>query len=365
MKSVYRPSSINCVFTHLCVVAECRKRLVRGFLSVAFIGVLGTTLPAQVDSANGPFRTQTIELKAGWNAVYLEVDPLDTDPNTLFEGTLIECVANYSGDGSTRQFVSNLSIDLTRAAGWLRWYPNSVEHSFLSNLGEVYGGQCYLIKTTESFSLKVRGSPVLARMNWIPDAYNFVGFSVAESGGPSFYEFFEGSDAHSGQVIYKLSDGVWMQVLNPTADALAYGEAFWIFCNGNSDYQGPLQVDVPGIDGLVLVDNPLELVLTNRSSNPVSYSIDHVLVGDFGVPMSFQVNVLGDTDAPVRSVPVDFPSTAWEQNFPAMEGDFSIRMPVALRRSDLVADGTQSYLMFESSLATRVWVPVRVLSTIN
>ena len=345
------------------------NRVLSRFCSIVAVSfcvwAAGSALYGQAESAVGPFRTQTIALRAGWNAVYLEVEPLQTDPDDVFAGLPIECVANYSGDGATRQFVSNPAVDLSRAAGWLRWYPNSLEHSFLSDLGEIYGGKCYLIKAHESFSWKLEGRPILARMKWVPDAYNFVGVSVAEYGGPSFHEFFEGSDAHRDLVIYRLNGGVWKKVLNPTAEALGSGEAFWIFCDGSSDYQGPLQVDVPGNGGLVLGDNPLELVLTNRSSNPVSYSIDHVLGGDIGVPMSLQVTVLGDSEAPIRSVPVDFPSTTWQQDFPAMEGDFSIRMPVALRRSDLATDDAQSYLMFESSLATRVWVPVKVLPATN
>lgn len=356
---------MDCSCALLGVVATLRRKCVQSFFCAAIFGILGTSLSAQVDGEYDPFRTQTIELKAGWNAVYLEVEPVETDPNVLFEGTPAECVATYTGDGATRQFVSNPSVDLSRASGWLRWYPSATQHSFLSDLGEIYGGNCYLIKASESFTWRVDGSPVLATTEWVADTYNFVGFSVAEFGGPSFQEFFEGSNAHRDQPIYRLVDGVWKKVVNPTAEALGAGEAFWIFCEGSSDYQGPLQVDVPGNGGLVLGDNPLELVLTNRSSNPVSYSIDHILGGDLGVPISIQVTVLGDSEAPIRSVPVDFPSTAWEQDFPAMDADFSIRMPVVLRRSDLATDNAQSYLMFESSLATRVWVPVKVLPTTN
>ena len=336
------------------------------FLLVALFSLCLSLSPLSAQEGVGPFPTQTIELKSGWNAVYLEVEPLMTEPSDVFDGLPIECVANYSGDAATRQFVSNPAIDLSRAAGWLRWYPDSLEHSFLSDLGEIYGGQCYLIKAHESFRWKLSGRPVVAKVEWIPDAYNFVGFSVAEYGGPSFHEFFEGSDAHSDQAIYRMSDGVWKKVLNPTAEALGSGEAFWIFCDGGSDYQGPLQITVPGSDGLMLGDSPLELVLTNHSSNPLSYRIDHVLESETsGVPISLQVTVLGDSEAPVRSVPVDFPSTAWAQDFPPMDGGSSIRMPVALRRGDLASDYSQSYLIFESSLATRVWVPIQVLPSAN
>ncbi|CAA6692978.1 Unannotated [Lentimonas sp. CC19] len=309
---------------------------------------------------------QTVDIRAGWNAVYLEVEPYSTAPSDVFEGLSVECVAGYVGGGATRQYVTNPTVDLSRASGWLRWYPSSEEHSFLSDLGEIYGGRGYLIKASESFTLKIEGRPVVARTEWVPDSYNFVGFSVAERGGPTFYEFFEGSAAHRDQSIYRMQDGVWKKVISMTSEALAPGEAFWVFCNGSSDFQGPLQVAAPDTSGLVLMDSPLDLMLTNRSPNPVSYSVQHVIEsGKPGVPLSLQMTILGDVNAPLRSVPVDFPSTSWSQDFPPIDGGFSIRMPVALRRGDLEIDAAQSYLLFESSLATRIWVPIKALSTSN
>ena len=309
---------------------------------------------------------QTVDIRAGWNAVYLEVEPYSTAPSDVFDGLSVECVAGYAGDGATRQYVTNPSVDLSRASGWIRWYPSSEEHSFLSDLGEIYGGRGYLIKASESFTWKIEGRPVVARTEWVPDSYNFVGFPVAELGGPTFHEFFEGSAAHRDQSIYRMRDGVWKKVLNMTSEALASGEAFWVFCDGSSDFQGPLQVDTPGYSGLVLMDSPLDLMLTNRSTNPVSYSIQHIIEsGKPGIPLSLQIMVIGDVAAPLRSVPVDFPSSAWSQDFPPMNGGFSIRMPVTLRRSDLEIDAAQSYLLFESSLATRIWVPIKALPTSN
>jgi len=98
----------------------------------------------------------------------------------------------------------------------------------------------------------------------------------------------------------------------------------------------------------------------------LSYSVSHVVEGGKpGVPLSIEVRVLGDRASPLRTAPVDFPAFAWRQELPEMDGGFSTRMPVALRRSDLGSEWAESYLMFESSLATRVWVPIKVLPSTN
>ena len=41
-------------------------------------------------------RTQALTLAAGWNAVYLEVDPLEQDPALLLAETPIDVVAAFS-----------------------------------------------------------------------------------------------------------------------------------------------------------------------------------------------------------------------------------------------------------------------------
>ena len=49
----------------------------------------------QAGDGIGPFRTQTIQLEAGWNAVYLEIEPRKGEPSALFAGTPIEIAAAY------------------------------------------------------------------------------------------------------------------------------------------------------------------------------------------------------------------------------------------------------------------------------
>jgi|GEM_PF-2094567 len=61
-----------------------------------FLGsLLGYGQSGGDESGVGPFRTQTIQMEAGWNAVYLEIEPLKGAPSELFAGTPIEIAASY------------------------------------------------------------------------------------------------------------------------------------------------------------------------------------------------------------------------------------------------------------------------------
>ena len=57
--------------------------------------------------ADGLERTQVVELEAGWNAVYLEVEPEEAAPEAVFEGMPVDVVAQYFQRQSPVQFIAN------------------------------------------------------------------------------------------------------------------------------------------------------------------------------------------------------------------------------------------------------------------
>jgi hypothetical protein len=101
------------------------------------------------------------------------------------------------------------------------------------------------------------------------------------------------------------SDGKWHKVGNPAAERMRRGEAFWVYCRGQSQYQGPLTVTFDVGDGLdyarILAEQTLRLknasasqrTITLRqmpSQQPPSDPSLPVLAGD--VPLSrYEFNV--------------------------------------------------------------------------
>ena len=133
-----------------------------------------------LSAADGPAlkRTQTVALTAGWNAVYLEVEPLDLAPGKVFQGLPVDIAAAYFPQEAPTQFVTNPGAQLFKGLGWGVWYGESRPDAILKSLNSIYGNQAYLIHTTQAFAWKVEGLVALPKVRWQPDSFNLTGFGV-------------------------------------------------------------------------------------------------------------------------------------------------------------------------------------------
>ena len=144
---------------------------------------------------------QTLALKPGWNAVYLEVDPEPVECDALFAGLPVESVWSWNKRFSSVQFIQDPDTLVPGQSEWLTWLPASHPAETLANLFTVRGGLPYLIKVSDTaapFSWTVKGRPRVQSVDWISDSYNFVGFPVSSSTPPTFQTFFAGSTNQAG-----------------------------------------------------------------------------------------------------------------------------------------------------------------------
>lgn len=268
--------------------------------------LLGLVIPASGLSAQTA--TQNLNLAEGWNAVWLEIEPvyaagdtvlndpavpgddevLSADdarvgqpkaPQDVFTDPAIVTIASPKPLAGLAEFFGDDpgSIATFNQDGWQQWLRTDPAGS--SNLPFVSGNRPYLVEVspgTAAFSLPVTGRAEFFRPTWTADRYNLLGFGI--KGTISFQDFFApASGTHPLGKVYALaSDGAW-SVVNPS-DPVEDGVAYWIFCNGTSDFMGPVAVDFdlaklgelnfggPGdavpVDGLDL--DLEELVFTNR-----------------------------------------------------------------------------------------------------
>ena len=303
-------------------------------------------------------RTQTIPLKAGWNAVYLEVEPVDSAPAKVMAGSPVDSVASFFDPGVSPQFVSNPDANLFKAAGWGVWYAESRPDAFLKSLHAMYGQQAYLIHATNDCSLSVTGEVVPAKMKWTPDAFNFTGFSVSSTIPPTFDQFFAGSPALHHNKIYRLVNSTWRQVTTPTSETLRSGEAFWIYCSGATTYQGPLGVETTTSQGVVLGLGGDSIVLRNATSHPVVPALEHVASGTNSVPLMFVVQAVGGAAAPIQSMAVPQSDGNWSQALPPMEAGASIKIPLEARVESMTLPVHKSLLKVSTDMGTEAWIPV-------
>ena len=222
----------------------------------------------------GQWRTQTITLRAGWNAVFLEVQPEPSECDTNFAGMPIESAWGWNRRFSPVQFIQDPSTLVPQQPDWLVWLPVTNALAKDRNLFILQGGKPYLIKLSDTaapVTWTVRGRATVRKYDWVSDSFNFVGFGVDQVAPPTFHAFFQHSLAHSNQPLYQLNAaGNWTQVTAPGSVTMQNGQAFWIYTKGQSDYAGPIQVTLEqraGLDfGRVVQEQTLRV--RNVSSAP-------------------------------------------------------------------------------------------------
>jgi len=243
--------------------------------------------------------TQTINLVAGWNAVYLEVDP---EPNSAsatvftsspFAADSVERVAMWADSESSAQFISDPGQLTPESSGWLLYFASNQFPSAQPTLTNLLGGRAYLIKIkagSPAINWTLTGTARLRPTTWKPDSYNLTGFSVATP-GPTFNTWFSGSTAHAGNPVYQMAtDGKWQSV-NLASDLIVRGKAYWVMTKGSSDYQGPIRLIAE--QGGVLDFGPntseLSFTLKNESSTASAAIVlsSVTVAGSTAVPLSY------------------------------------------------------------------------------
>lgn len=303
-------------------------------------------------------RTQSFDLSKGWNSIYLEVDPSERDPAKLVHGTPVDMISSYEGELFTKQFLSDSTADMGTLLGWGTWYAPERPDHVLSDFGAIYGDRVYLIHTTAPTQLQISGATSFPRTRWKADAYNLVGFSVSSQTPPTFAQFFDPSSAHQHQAIYRLEDGVWKKVTNPAATPMKSGEAFWIYCEGASTYQGPVEITSEGGDA-VWLNKRLGggLKIWNRTGYPVEVRVAHQVDAGTTLPLRIVVELFGETTKQPVAVEPDVGN--WEIALATLEAGQGIKVPLAVDATGLSAEAVDSLLCIKTDLGTETWIPVR------
>lgn len=239
-------------------------------LPVSLTGANAATAPASVT------RTQSIALKTGWNSVYLEVEPVTSQPAEVFRGLPVETVASFLPGRMEERYLRQPGDAPWKDEGWRTWHAPHKTEAFLSNLHAIQTHRPYLIEVSRDVVWQVTGTPSARPISWEPNSCTFTGLPVDPVTPPTFATFFAGSPAHAALRIFRLEDGLWKRVRNPLQDRIRSGEAYWIQTDGASTFQGPLAVQLPSTGTLEF--NPARpqasLRFRNQSPRPLSVRVD-------------------------------------------------------------------------------------------
>ena len=226
--------------------------------------------------------TQSITLNPGWNTVFLEVQPANPDCDAVFAEIPVESVWAWNRRYSSVQFIQDAAQLVPGQPDWLTYLPADQAARATRNLFALQGAHPYLIKLKSgatTTNLTLIGQPAVRTPGWLPDSYNFVGFSVNPGSAPAFQSFFSGSSAHAGQPVYRLNaSGQWTLVSNPSTTAMRAGEGFWVYCKGASTFSGPVQLTLEQRDGLLYghVQTEETLRIKNNSTSVRTFSVQEL-----------------------------------------------------------------------------------------
>ena len=242
---------------------------------------------------------QVVTLSAGWNAVWLEVEPQDANgltkpPQDVFSHLGIQSVATPKPLSGISEFFAGEPGTITtfNQDDWQQW--KRIDPTGLNDLSMIFGNRPYLVQVaagTPPITLTLNGKVRFFRPTWTPDRYNLIGFGL--QGSPTFDAFFGPSGSkHAVDKIFSLdaATGNWQHVAGSAQ--MVSGRAYWVFSSGQSTYTGPVAVDFnlalagqlnfggpsdavnvgSGIDALQL--DLKELVFSNLGAAPVTPELD-------------------------------------------------------------------------------------------
>ncbi len=296
--------------------------------------------------------TQTFELKQGWNTVFTEIGLAETDPDVIFAGTPITLATTYHPENSPVQFIQDPDEAPWDKHGWSRWYPRGTREVLFKNLFTIQANQPYLLYCTEDHILQLTGTPQFKKQTWQPNAFNFVGFHVDETAPPTFAQFFEDSSAHAASRIYYLQGSRWLRVPDPSKVNIASGQAYWMWCEGGSDHQGPMEVNLPGRGdelNFLLGVNELKIEVTNPSPNSLTLTLEPVSGNE--VPLCLMKSVVTEDTV------VTYERFTSYQTSLASGEKHNIRLTVY--RREITADEVTGLLKLADDIGNRVYIKVR------
>lgn len=212
--------------------------------------------------------SQNLPLRYGWNAVWLEVGPLDAQGQALtadgvFRSNefVIDRVASPIGQIGTAEFTSDPESTFNQG-GWDVWAatPQSGETANIA----VRANHAYLVHVSPKEGavaedgaaagvLVVEGEVLFHKPSWTKGAYNLVGFGV--EGAPTFASLMAGSgivvDGPLGAAatVQKLNPatGAWVKVKG--TDTVESGQAYWVnvpYTLVGNGWSGPVETEFSG-----------------------------------------------------------------------------------------------------------------------
>ncbi len=228
--------------------------------------------------AAAQWTTETFELKSGWTAFYLHIDPSHATINTLLaadpNSPIDEIWLWVPGTGAM-QFYDSPEQPTDGSTQWLKWTRNLGPASPLQRL---VPNAAYLISVRRDYTWTLTGRPVPPHLSWTSTGMNFLGFSTPRAGPPT-WESFLGPDTslHAYAEIYfypggKLGSKNPMLLLDLRNARVRRGQAYWVRAEEYNRYFGPFELSLQSAGGILFHDRlgQYRLRLNNATNQSIT-----------------------------------------------------------------------------------------------
>ena len=224
----------------------------------------------------------------------MHVDPLVQDPKVIFSNTPVNKVAAYFPKASSMEFIQDPSSTPWKKDGWNVWFAPQLPESAVSDLYAMLGAQAYLVYSASPATVNISGRAIYKRFKWRSDSFNFLGFPVDPVSPPTFKAWFAGSPAHQTNtrpIFFSLdNDGHWVAVGGATTQ-IQRNTAYWVFCQGGSDYQGPTDAGVTTSmksGAIDFGDTKTKLVFRTYNTTSLPVNVKLALSSNSSLPITYR-----------------------------------------------------------------------------
>lgn len=366
------------------------------------IALTAPTAPAA--TSTGYVFTQTFTLNAGWNSIYLDVEPINTSPltntgtltqpiwtptrssleqvfSTLNCAACLESVWTWHVPRSRMDYIVDPAEELWDQPGWDRYFPETSlgpdgqPRGFLTTLVSLHANTAYLIKLkagTSPVTLRVAGEAIVGHRRWAKASYNLVGFPSLSTGGPTVAQI--QSTSAITDVRRLTSDGHWSASLAPTA-MLSAGEAYLAYYSDQGtppdEYTAPLNVKEALPAGLAFSRRTgatqQSLLIENLSASPANVTL--TLIGDPAAAVRLRYSTTSTQTVDLNAGPVTLalaPGGAQRPEFTVLAKE-QTRRGVALLQIASVELGTRWLIPItaESGAFAGLWVGEIVVNDVS
>lgn len=273
-----------------------QPRCLRGAVGVSLLAML-----LCAGTASAQWMTQSLSLKAGWNAVYLHVDPSHKALTNLVGSDLSNPILEvwlWAPAVSTVQFVQSPQEPIASNSQWRNWVRNTGE----GTLTRLVGNAAYLIKVATNvpnYTWTIQGKPLPPTYDWTTTGLNFFGFPSVPDSPPTWENFLaKAPELQLNAEVYFYQGGE-LGAGNPTrlyayrTARVTRGQAYWIRSGTLFNrYFAPFEVALSGNSGVNFGDtlSASSFRLRNLTSTNVTVSLN--LVPSETPPLG-QTNIAG------------------------------------------------------------------------